>query len=58
MPRAKLFHISGFPLHITHRCHNRDFLLKFGKDRKRWLYWLFQAIYCFLWGLNFFKYSA
>lgn len=43
MPRAKLFHISGFPLHITHRCHNRDFLLKFSKDRMRWLHWLLEA---------------
>ena len=41
--RAKLFFIPGIVWHITHRCHNRDFLLKFNKDRKRWLYWLFQA---------------
>ncbi|MGD2131011.1 MAG: transposase [Lysobacterales bacterium] len=29
--------------HLTHRCHNRDFLLKFRRDRVRWRYWLFQA---------------
>ena len=29
--------------HITHRCHKRDFLLKFARDRRRWLYWLYQA---------------
>jgi len=41
--RGKLFFIPGIVWHITHRCHNRDFLLKFIKDKKRWLYWLFQA---------------
>lgn len=29
--------------HITHRCHKREFLLKFARDRRRWLYWLFEA---------------
>jgi len=29
--------------HITHRCHKREFLLKFSKDRKRWLQWLYEA---------------
>ncbi len=43
MSRAKLYYLPGICWHITHRCHNRDFLLKFSKDRKRWLYWLFQA---------------
>jgi putative transposase len=41
--RGKLFFIPGIIWHITHRCHNRDFLLKFIKDKKRWLFWLFQA---------------
>jgi putative transposase len=27
----------------THRCHDRQFLLKFEHDRQRWKYWLFQA---------------
>ena len=26
-----------------HRCHKKEFLLKFAKDRKRWLHWLFEA---------------
>jgi len=43
MSRAKLYYIPGLVWHITQRCHNRDFLLKFSRDRKRWLYWLFQA---------------
>jgi REP element-mobilizing transposase RayT len=29
--------------HITHRCHQRKFPLKFARDRRRYLYWLFEA---------------
>jgi REP element-mobilizing transposase RayT len=29
--------------HITHRCHKKEFLLKFSRDRRRWLSWLFEA---------------
>ncbi|WP_319405176.1 transposase [uncultured Desulfosarcina sp.] len=29
--------------HIPHRCHKREFLLKYVKDRHRWLQWLFEA---------------
>lgn len=43
MPRANRHHIPGCVWHITHRCHKQEFLLKFEKDRKRWLYWLFEA---------------
>ena len=43
MPRANRHHIPGHIWHITHRCHKREFLLKFSKDKKRWLYWLFEA---------------
>ena len=28
---------------MTHRCHKRDFLLKFAKDRNRWIELLFEA---------------
>jgi len=41
--RGKLFFIPGIVWHVTQRCHNQDFLLKFSRDKKRWLYWLFQA---------------
>jgi putative transposase len=27
----------------THRCHTKEFLLKFEKDRKIWIKWLFEA---------------
>jgi putative transposase len=43
MPRANRQFIPGLNWHITHRCHNRKFLLRFARDRQRWLYWLFEA---------------
>ncbi len=43
MARANRHHIPGQVWHITHRCHKKEFLLKFGRDRKRWLQWLFEA---------------
>ena len=43
MARAKRHYIPGYIWHITHRCHKRDFLLKFSKDRHRYLHWLYQA---------------
>ena len=27
----------------THRCHKKEFLLKFHKDRLNWIRWLFEA---------------
>lgn len=43
MARAKRHYIPGQIWHVTHRCHKREFLLKFGKDRQTWLRWLFEA---------------
>ena len=43
MARAKRYYLPGLIWHITHRCHKREFLLKFPRDRRRWLYWLFLA---------------
>ena len=43
MPRANRHFIPGYIWHITHRCHKREFLLKFSKDRERYLKWLYQA---------------
>lgn len=43
MPRANRHFIAGQVWHITQRCHQREFLLKFEMDRRRWLYWLYQA---------------
>lgn len=43
MARANRHHIPGQVWHITHRCHKKEFLLKFAKDRRRWKSWLFEA---------------
>ena len=43
MPRANRFHLPGYVWHLTHRCHRGDFLLKFARDRRLWVSWLFEA---------------
>ena len=43
MPRANRYILPGHIWHITHRCHKQQFLLRFAKDRRAWLYWLYQA---------------
>ncbi|MCP4374546.1 MAG: transposase [Deltaproteobacteria bacterium] len=43
MARANRHYIQDYVWHITHRCHKREFLLRFLKDRKRWIHWLFEA---------------
>jgi putative transposase len=43
MPRANRYFLPGYIWHITHRCHQKQFLLKFARDRRRYLYWLFEA---------------
>jgi putative transposase len=40
MPRAKRFFLPGFIYHITHRCHDRAFLLKYPYEKQRWMYWI------------------
>lgn len=43
MPRANRHYLPGYVWHITHRCHKKEFLLKFSKDRRSYLHWLFEA---------------
>jgi len=43
MPRANRHFVPGLVWHITHRCHERDFLLKFSRDRNSYLRWLYEA---------------
>ncbi len=43
MPRAHRYFLPHHVWHLTHRCHQRDFLLKFARDRRRWRQWLFEA---------------
>ena len=43
MPRATRVFLPGYIWHITQRYHKREFLLKFARDKKRFIYWLFEA---------------
>ena len=43
MPRANRHFLSGHLWHITHRCHESTFLLKFARDRNSYVRWLFEA---------------
>ena len=36
MPRANRYFLPGKLYHLTHRCHDRQFLFKFAKDRNRY----------------------
>ena len=44
MARANRHYLPGNHIwHITHRCHKKEFLLKFSRDRRNCLRWLFEA---------------
>lgn len=43
MPRANRFHQPGMVCHLTHRCHDRAFLLGFARDRSEYRERLRQA---------------
>jgi putative transposase len=43
MARANRHYIPGCIWHITHRCHKKEFLLKFAHDRSRFVSWLREA---------------
>jgi REP-associated tyrosine transposase len=43
MPRANRYWLPGHVWHLTHRCHRRQFLLRFGRDRRMWTMWLYEA---------------
>ena len=43
MPRGNCHYIPGYVWHVTHRCHKKEFLLKFARDRRRWIEWLYEA---------------
>lgn len=56
MTRANRHHLPGYVWHITHRCHKKEFLLKFDKDKNRWIKWLFEAKKRF--GINILNYAV
>ena len=43
MPRASRHYLPGYVWHLTHRCHRQQFLLRFAKDRRTWVRWLYVA---------------
>jgi putative transposase len=43
MPRANRYWLPGHVWHLTHRCHRRQFLLRFVRDRRLWTKWLYEA---------------
>lgn len=43
MARANRYYIPGLIWHITQRCHKREFLLKFSRDKSAWLRWIHTA---------------
>ena len=43
MARAYRIHVPGQVWHLTHRCHRRQFLLKFARDRRLWRTWLYES---------------
>lgn len=44
MPRASRYLQSGYTYHLTHRCHDRRFLLKYVCDRDTYRKWLHEAV--------------
>jgi putative transposase len=43
MPRASRHYLPGYVWHLTHRCHRQQFLVRFAKDRRTWVRWLYVA---------------
>lgn len=43
MPRRNRYHLPGLVWHITHRCHNKEWLFSHRRTRNRYRYWLFEA---------------
>ena len=44
MPRASQYLLEGYTYHLTHRCHNRKFLLRFARDRDVYREWLREGV--------------
>jgi REP element-mobilizing transposase RayT len=43
MPRANRHFLPDYVWHITHRCHQKSFLLKFARDGHNYIRWVFEA---------------
>lgn len=43
MPRANHHFIPNQVWHLTQRCHKKQWLLRFNKDKRAWMRWLFES---------------
>ena len=43
MPRADRHFLPDHVCHITHHCHQREFLLTFARHREPYLLWRYEA---------------
>jgi REP-associated tyrosine transposase len=43
MPRANRHYLPGEIWHLTHRYHQRQFLLRYARDRHAWMGWLYEV---------------
>ena len=43
MLRGNRYRLAGHVWHLTERCHRRQFLLKFARDRRAWMKWLYES---------------
>jgi putative transposase len=44
MPRANRYQVADTIYHLTHRCHDRQFLLRFAKDRNVYRDWMREGL--------------
>ena len=44
MPRANRYYLPGHSYHLTHRCHDQEFLLRFGIDRNVYRQMLWESL--------------
>jgi putative transposase len=43
MPRGNPYRLAGHVWHLTERCRRKQFLLKFARDRRAWMKWLYES---------------
>ncbi|MFP4028931.1 MAG: transposase [Candidatus Brocadiia bacterium] len=56
MPRANRYMLAGYTYHVTHRCVNSEFLLRYVKDRNAYREWL--RLGCERHGVSLFGYCV
>jgi len=44
MPRAADYLLEGYTYHLTHRCHERQSLLQFSRERTAYRKWLYEGV--------------